>query len=324
MTLDMSQQRDPVPPTAENKLKVLFVAGLGRSGSTVLSNIVGEAPGFASVGEIMNLWQRGVIDNKVCGCGEPFWDCPFWSAVFEDAFGSRSAIEAARVDVIKSSLRNADILRCWLPGGKQQVQAKIDAYSPYVEKLFTSIQKVTNCSVIVDASKIPIDAFVLASIPRIELYILHLVRDPRAVAYSWMKKKLYDSSRDEYMEQLSPFLSTLIWSGWNTLIELVWKRRGRYMLLHYEDLMRQPQPVFQDIMQLCDESAQNSPFVSEHVVALGPNHNVSGNPSRFETGQIELKLDDQWASEMHWRDRAMIDILFLPFLARYGYGRKSA
>lgn len=54
------------------KIKVLYLAGWSRSGSTILSNILGEINGFFSTGEITYIWQRGLIINKLCGCDLPF------------------------------------------------------------------------------------------------------------------------------------------------------------------------------------------------------------------------------------------------------------
>ena len=66
---------------------VLFVGGLGRSGSTVLDMLLAQEPGMVPVGEVRHLWERGLRDNDLCGCGAPFHDCPFWRAVGERAFG---------------------------------------------------------------------------------------------------------------------------------------------------------------------------------------------------------------------------------------------
>ena len=319
MTLDLLENTAEMTVNRGDKIKVLYLAGWGRSGSTLLSNILGEVKGFVSTGEIYYLWERGALENKVCGCGQPFWDCSFWSSIFAESFGEHPDDEIAKIHAIQNTLHNSDIILSWLPGGKRVVDVKVKAYTPYVEKLYAAIQNHSDCSVIVDASKIPIDAYILDAIPNIELYVLHLVRDPRAVAYSWLRKKHYDAN-GEYMLQFGPFFSTLVWSAWNAVIDLVWRRKGRYMLVRYEDFIQSPQSTFNEIMKFCDETDVVPPFVSDHVVSLGPNHNVAGNPSRFKTGDIELKADNEWKTKMNWRHRAIVSV-FWPFLLRYGYGR---
>ncbi len=50
--------------------QVLYVGGWGRSGSTLLSHLLGRLPGMVSVGELRYVWQAGVEANELCGCGE--------------------------------------------------------------------------------------------------------------------------------------------------------------------------------------------------------------------------------------------------------------
>src|SRR5438876_950187 len=69
-----------------DRARVLFVAGTGRSGSTVVSNLIGSVPGAVSVGELRYLWERGVGEKALCGCGAVFPDCPFWARVLNRAY----------------------------------------------------------------------------------------------------------------------------------------------------------------------------------------------------------------------------------------------
>ena len=65
---------------------VVYIAGSGRSGSTLLERALGEIPGFVNVGELIDLYRRTAADGERCGCGEPFAQCPFWSRVGDRAF----------------------------------------------------------------------------------------------------------------------------------------------------------------------------------------------------------------------------------------------
>ena len=73
-------------------VKVAFVGATGRSGSTLVARVLGGAPGACSVGELCWIWNYGVLNDRPCGCGEPFSACPFWTAVGErgSAAGSSS------------------------------------------------------------------------------------------------------------------------------------------------------------------------------------------------------------------------------------------
>ena len=68
-------------------VRVLYVAGTGRSGSTLVSTILGHLPGVFSAGELRFLWLRGVTQDQMCGCGARFSACPVWVDVMADLEG---------------------------------------------------------------------------------------------------------------------------------------------------------------------------------------------------------------------------------------------
>ncbi len=78
---------------ARRRVKVLYFAGSGRSGTTIINNIIGQLDGAFAAGELRFLWDRGVVENRLCGCGRPFHDCPTWTTVMKTAFpgGARTA-----------------------------------------------------------------------------------------------------------------------------------------------------------------------------------------------------------------------------------------
>ena len=47
----------------EARATVLYIGGMGRSGSTLVDRVLGQAPGVCSVGELVFLWERGVLAN---------------------------------------------------------------------------------------------------------------------------------------------------------------------------------------------------------------------------------------------------------------------
>src|SRR5438270_11044874 len=77
--------------------KVLYLAGTGRSGSTLLARILDRNDGVFAAGELRYFWQRGLLEDRLCGCGEPFSRCPFWSEVMERAFAGEDALDAQGV-----------------------------------------------------------------------------------------------------------------------------------------------------------------------------------------------------------------------------------
>ena len=54
-------------------------------------------------------------------------------------------------------------------------------------------------------------------------------------------------------------------------------------------------------------------------ISLSVDHTVSGNPSRFRTGKIELRPDEEWKVKMRGADKNIVLALTAPLLLTYGY-----
>jgi len=67
----------------QEPLRLVYIAGVARSGSTVLDSILGNHPLIQSVGELARLASDGWVQNFYCSCGKPSQECPFWVAVHE-------------------------------------------------------------------------------------------------------------------------------------------------------------------------------------------------------------------------------------------------
>jgi hypothetical protein len=174
--------------------------------------------------------------------------------------------------------------------------------------------------VIVDSSKFPAYGYLLSKVPTIDLYVVHLVRDPRAVAYSWLRKK-WNPDVGEYLDVYSPTRSSLAWDYINLTVEaILGGSRDRSLTLRYEDLVKSPREAVERILKLVREEVPQLPFVAEDKVVLGPSHMVAGNPGVYkETGIVQLRLDEEWRSRMRLRDKRLVTLLTFPLLLRYGY-----
>jgi hypothetical protein len=52
---------------------------------------------------------------------------------------------------------------------------------------------------------------------------------------------------------------------------------------------------------------------------LGVNHTVLGNPMRFDQGEVVIRRDDRWRTQMVPADRRIVTRRTWPLLLRYGY-----
>jgi hypothetical protein len=65
--------------------------------------------------------------------------------------------------------------------------------------------------------------------------------------------------------------------------------------------------------------AGSLPIVRGRELSLSVDHTVSGNPSRFRTGNIELRPDEEWKVKMRRADKNVVTALTAPLLLKYGY-----
>jgi hypothetical protein len=310
---------------------VLYIAGTGRSGSTVLANILGEIDGVFTAGEARYLWQRGLKEGRLCGCGLGVRECPVWSRVLAMA---GELDDPERIDAIVSMLRRTGRVRN-LPGViagaalPRLDPAEADSLAPArtaLGDLYAAMAAVTGASVIVDSSKLPAYANVLAATPGIDLRVVHLIRDPRGAAYSWSSRKtLADGAARSHMEQIGPAKSAMLWDVWNLAGSVLFKGGpDRYLRLRYEDFVADPPASVRRILGMVGMEDAELPFVSGHDARTSPNHSVAGNPDRLRHGVITLRRDDRWCSAMAPRNRRLVTALSAPLLLRYGYPLRTA
>ncbi len=90
----------------KGKLKIIFIAGSGRCGTTLMDNAIGQMPNAFSAGEVRYFWDRGLQQNRLCSCGESFRECPVWSAVTKDLYGQINEAEASRWVLMRDRIKN--------------------------------------------------------------------------------------------------------------------------------------------------------------------------------------------------------------------------
>lgn len=299
-------------------VKVLYIAGWGRSGSTLLTNLLGQVPGFFSGGELRYLWERNLTEGHDCGCGREFLECPVWSQIVTET----NAVQAAPSMTARLAETSSDkqIPALMTSAGSEKLLGRLGEGADTLADLYRSIADVTGSHVIVDSSKVPSYAALLERVPGIDVRVLHLVRDPRAVAYSWHRRKMqHDVGRE--MLRRSAFESGWRWSVRNAEVRLFWRATNpRFMRMRYENVIDHPEDSLQQIFDFIEESDAPLPFIEPGVAEMDLTHSSSGNPNRFVTGRVELRRDDEWRRKMTSRDRATVTALTWPQLLLYGYG----
>jgi hypothetical protein len=315
-----------VNQTAGPPVRVLYVGGLGRSGSTLIERLIGQLPGVCAVGELVHLWERGVTDDERCGCGEPFSQCPFWELVGKAAFGGWDEIDVSRVAALRAQVdRNRFIPALARRHVRPQTRRRLTEYTSYYARVYAAVAGVSGCDLVVDSSKHASLAFCLRAAPDVDLRVLHLVRDPRAVAYSWSRQvRRPDTDRPSYMTRYSPATAAMQWNIQNAAFGLLARTGCPTMRLRYEDFTAEPELTLRRVAGFAALAAQDSyPFLTTDGASwsarLDGGHSVSGNPMRFTTGQVPISQDEQWRTHLPAAQRRAVTALTWPLMAGYGY-----
>jgi hypothetical protein len=314
--------------------RVVFIGGSGRTGSTLIERLLGQLPGVCNVGEVVFLWERGLRRGERCGCGSPLPECRFWREVGERGFGGWASFDLDGFLALKQSVdRNRFVpalaVRARGSAGTADGGLVVRAreYARTYARLYRAIQQVSGCPVVVDSSKHASLACCLRACDDVDLRVVHVVRDSRAVAYSWTKlvrrpeADLAISGGQEYMATFSARRSAMLWNTLNLGFHLLAASGTATTLIRYEDFVAAPVAVMRALAEFAGADPALSFMTGEHA-DLTAAHTASGNPMRFSSGRTSFRLDDAWRTRLGRGDRALVTALTLPLLARYGYLRR--
>lgn len=299
---------------------VIFIGGASRTGSTLLSLLLGSLPGHVAVGEMRYMWLRGLRGNQLCGCGEPFRSCPMWREVMTTALGPIDDLPVLEYTALWNETAGPlAVARSFGPMPRASARRRRE-YLDALRRVFLALGRVTGGQVIVDSSKFATDCILLSRLPGVRVHAIHLVRDSRAVAYSWQRQKQRPEIywRDQDMMLMSPLRSSFDWGSMNAAMEFVGPRVERYHRIRYEDLVCDPIATLAGVLPGDMEAAVAEVLAGGHARA-STSHTVSGNPLRFERGPLTIKPDVEWITRIDPGDARLVTALTWPLLMRYGY-----
>ena len=308
--------RSPAVPTA-GRTKVLYVLGTQRGGSTITGRVIGAQPGFAFGGEIRRLWARGIGPGRTCGCGRAFDACPLWSKVLAEVLvdGVTAAHVAAWQEEVAPrdhSWRAAErVVRASRPGARPW--PALGRYRTVMGRMYTSMARALDARVLVDASKLPADAAVLLGIGGVDATVLHLVRDPRGVVHSQLRRRAPSGG-------VGRARVVRLAGAWAVRHGAARRLAGAagdagWLELRYEDFATEPGPALTRVAELVGE--RPGPVPPDARYDLAEVHTAGGRLPA-ETGVV-LRRDDRWETELPAAERLVATAATLPLLVRFGY-----
>jgi hypothetical protein len=300
--------------------KIIFIAGYGRSGSTVLDIVLGNHKDIVSLGEVANIFQSKA-ESKQCSCGKICEDCPVWERILDLARDFNPEIGEATYGILDSVESIRSVLKSFV--GSSTPDRSKDGfrirYCDQMKNLFMAIQSETNASTVVDSSKTAWRTIGrpqgLSEICGFNVKVIHLIRDGRAVMWSTMQGSDPDIEHNRSKRSsLRGYEKVLNWAIVNLLTTLLLRRLpgNTVMRMHYEDFVEQPERELErigsfinvDLSELQDRVRQEAGFKVGHL--------VRGNRIARQKKEITINSDFSWKQELGFHDHLFYWLFLWP------------
>ena len=299
----------------DKKIKVLYFAGSGRSGSTILNIILGNHPQIFGGGELQNMGQV-YNDSKICSCQNVLVNCEFWSAVVNDWFSKVEEDNTASGFKRWSKFEGVFSFRSWFKMyfGIGEKDAEFKKYQKSTSEFLRAVQQHSKKEVLVDISKNPLRAWALEKNPDIDLRMVQLVRDGRAVTWS-LKRTAERQNRKR-----PTWRAAMFWALINRMTNLVRSKVEHKTLVRYEDFIENPRKILNQIGEMAEidftdiinKIENNDDFTIEHVMA--------GNGIRkADTIKFETTKTDGWIKKLKPSSKTLFKILSYNSLRKFNY-----
>jgi len=273
--------------------KILYIAGYGRSGSTVLDVLLGAHKRVVSVGELVYLGQEWQHEERTCACGATYEQCSFWADAVKDKDEAEELMRLSRSVEHRRALPR-------LLSGTLSGQLR-GSYRDRMRRLFGYIAERGEADWVVDSSKTARHAtgrfWALHHLAGLDVRVLHLVRDGRDVLQSVAEKGTNWAVEGYRKEKFLRAERTLI--GWNLANGMTWGLGGaldenRYLRVHFESLLDSPESVLEKVGAFIEQDLSSviDRVSSDKSFPVG--HNVGGNRIRHkEAIRLHRKMKEK-------------------------------
>lgn len=296
------------------RVSVLYLLGAARSGSSLLTGLLGELDGVFAAAEMRLLWWG--FDARLCGCGARVSECPVWGAVIDSAKQASGLARPEELLALQARTTRTRHLIGLLAGGGNPRNEGSARYLRTMTRMYLRLADETGAAVIVDSSKSGAEAALLSNSEDINVKIVHVVRDPRAVAYSWQR---VGHRNPESRRSIPSAVAT--WLASNVSAELAARRYGPMSKtrLRYEDYVVNPEGVLASLAALAGLPSGNIAGLCDDSRRRTSVHMVGGNRLRFDKEVLKPRLDSEWVDKLAAADANFVAAATLPWLLRYGY-----
>jgi len=319
----------------------VFLLAASHSGTTLLTLLLNSHPDLATLGELTSGAVRGVPAYR-CSCRRPIGECAFWRrlsaavrprhpafdlATFGIRFEPESPAWVRRLTRIEHRGRALESLRGLALGLSPTWRRHREGLERSSAAVARTALDLTGARVFADSSKLAHRLRFLREMPAFDLRVIHVVRDGRAVALTYVDEERFADASDASLRRggfgsesarrpgLSMRRAAEEWRRAQRSAEhvLAGIPASRWIRVRYEDLCAEPRETLARLFTFLGlEPARAAPdFRSVE-------HHVVGNGMRLDASS-EIRLDERWKSVLSARDLAEFEAVAGPVNRRYGY-----
>jgi Sulfotransferase family len=319
--------------------RLLYVLSASHSGSTLLSMLLNAHPDVVTAGEL-KAEHFGDPDHYRCSCHALLKECAFWRAV-ADCMHSRGH-EFSIIDAKThfGSMDSGWVRRLLRPLVRdaltERVRDAVLAFSPVWRRglprmlrrsadLVHCVAEVAHAKVVVESSKVGLRLKYLARCADLDITVIRLIRDGRAVALTYMRPDEFADARDAKLRgggtgvnrdtRLSMDDAAREWRRSNEEAEALLQQLPglRVIQVRYEDLCNAPV----DTVNLIFGELGLDTITSLTGFRSLPHH-VIGNGMRLDTDN-RVELDDRWRNALVATELSTFNRVAGDLNSRYGY-----
>lgn len=302
--------------------------------------LLGAHPEACTVGELKGIEVE--VETYRCSCGELIRECDFWrrvnGAMHRRGFGFD--ITAAGTNIQKGAPRHLRRLLSPLHRGPALEwvrdtalhfspgwRAHLDGVQRRNAALIAALLEESGTQIVIDSSKVGLRLKYLLRNRELDVRVLRLVRDGRAVSMTHTSPAEFADAADPRNRsggsgavrpnfRLPMDEAALLWRHSNEEADRVTASlpRAQWMEVRYEELCRRPEETLRAV---CDFLRLTPAPVEENFRARKPQH-IVGNGMRFDRSS-DIRLDERWRTHLSVENLQTFEHLAGPLNRQYGY-----
>jgi len=282
-------------------MKLIYLLGAGRSGTTALASILGNNDTIQTIGEMHQFYDH-LRNDKKCACGQLLKDCSFWSKIISK-LPNKIVEQPNKIQELSDQLEYHSSLPKHLFGLHKTIDIK--TYNFFQSAILNPTLKEAGTSYLLDSAKYVGRYLALRKNPNLKITGIYIVRDVRGVVHSFQKK--VQSSR-------KPISAIFYYLSVNLVAQFIYLRNKRSIIkIRYEDLIQDPINILQKIEKKLTLDFSDIKQKIDKKGAFEIGHIIGGNRLKYNQ-TLTLSSDEKWKKEIPRNKQILYYLLSFPVM----------